>query len=612
MFKYDYLKIATVTPKTKIGHPLENVKEIIKSIQLVPNAKIILFPELSITGYSLGDWFFQNSLYNEFQDALKYLVDASSNQVLIVGGILRLNSTLLNVAYVIQNKHILGVVPKQFLPKSHEFNEPRYFMSGHKFMETITKCKIFNEEVPFGKIIFKANNYDISFGIEICGDLWNNYSPHIDLYYQGVDIVFNLSSSPFYVNKNQTRKLICKSASIKGQGAYVYTSTGASETSSDVIFASHQIAFECGIEKLNQVSFSFETIANYVDVDLEKIHYERLSNDWLEMNSSLNYQIVNYNLEESSDYSLEQLPTAFPFKLDEKAAQDIIDATSAALYKRLTHIGCETTIIGISGGLDSTLAFLFLVNAYQKYHLDLKKIIAVTMPGLATGNKTKSLAISLMEKLNVTSLEIQIKEEVEHHLALINHDTKTKDVTYENAQARYRTYLLMDLANKYNGIVIGTSDMSEIALGWSTFNGDQMAMYGLNSGIPKTAVKDLIAYFQKIYPNLSDELEKITKLPITPELTGDNQTTESIIGDYTINDFIMNSIFGNGYSKERIVYLLNKVFKLKNDQAINYYDNFMIRFKRNQFKRLTAPEGIKIFDFSMSPRSDYRFPGDMK
>lgn len=612
MFKHEYLKIAVVTPKTIIGHPLDNVKEIINSLKLVEKAEIVLFPELSITGYSIGDWFFQNSFYNEFEQSLKYLVNASSNQVLIVGGPLKINSDLLNVAYIIQNKRILGVVPKQFLPKTHEFNEPRYFKSGTEFMETIDTCNILNEEVPFGKIIFKAEKFNIKFGIEICADLWNNYSPHIDLYYQGADIVFNLSSSPFYVNKSHTRELMCESASIKGQGAYVYSSTGSSETSSDVIFTSHQIAYECGEKILNKVSFDFETISSYIDIDLEKIRYDRISNNRLDINSFIPYKHVIFNLEESEDYQLEQLPSAYPFNINDQAANDIIDATSAALYKRLTHIGCKKSIIGISGGLDSTLALLFLVKTYEKYHLDLKDIIGVTMPGLVTGQKSKSLACKIMEKLNITTLEIPIKEEVEHHLKLIGHDTITKDITYENAQARYRTYLLMDLANKNNGIVIGTSDMSEIALGWSTFNGDQMAMYGVNSGLPKTAVKQLVCYFKTIYPNLSDELEQILNMPITPELAGSDQTTESIIGDYTINDFIMYSIFGNGYSKERIVYLLNNVFKLDQDISIKYYENFMKRFKRNQFKRLTAPEGIKVFDFSLSPRSDYRFPGDMK
>lgn len=612
MFKYNYLKIATISPKVIIGHPFENVKEILESAKSVPDAEILLYPELSITGYSIGDWFFQNSLYDEFEKALEYLVDESSNQVMVVGGILRLNSALLNVAYVIQNKKILGVIPKQFLPKSHEFNEPRFFMSGKNFIKSIKKCNILNMEVPFGRIVFKAEKFDVTFGIEICGDLWNNYSPHIDLYYQGVDIVLNLSASPFYVNKSETREIICRSASIKGQGAYVYSSSGTNETSSDIIFASHQIAYTCGEKILSELSFEFASTANYIDIDLEKIRYERISNDWLEINSSLDYQVVSFELSESETYQMTRWPSSCPFKLNDAKAKQIIDATTAALYKRLTHIGCQKSIIGISGGLDSTLALLFAVETYKKYGLDLKNILAVTMPGLATGIRTKSIAKKIMEKLNVTSMEISIKEEVENHLKLIGHNAKTKDITYENAQARYRTYVLMDLANKHSGIVIGTSDMSEIALGWSTFNGDQMAMYGLNAGLPKTAVRELVNYFKKIYPEIESELSEVVSMPISPELTSSTQTTESIIGYYEVNDFIMNAIFGNGYSKERIIFYLTNIFHLNLDESNRYYENFIRRFKYNQFKRLASPEGIKIFDFSLSPRGDYRFPGDMK
>ncbi len=612
MFKHNYVKIATISPKVMIGHPMENVKEILKCAKYAQDAQILLYPELSITGYSIGDWFFQNSLYEEFENALAYLINESRNQVLVVGGILRLNSALLNVAYVIQNQKVLGVIPKQFIPKSHEFNEPRFFMSGVEFMKNTKNCLVLNQEVPFGQIIFKASDVDFSFGIEICGDLWNNRSPHIDLYYQGVDLVLNPSASPFYVNKGRTRELICESASIKGQGAYAYSSSGVNETSSDIIFAAHQIVYVCGKKELSEESFSFDSIINYADIDLEKIRYERVSNDWLEVNSSLDYQMVNFTLTKTATYRLEKLPSAYPFALNDDSCKHIIDATAAALYKRLTHIGCKKSIIGVSGGLDSTLALLFLVYTYQKYQLDLKDIVGITMPGLATGDQSKSLAHRLMKKLNVTTREIPIKAEVEAHLKLIDHDAVTKDITYENAQARYRTYILMDVANKEQGIVIGTSDMSEIALGWSTFNGDQMAMYGLNSGLPKTAVKFMVNYLKQIYPEVLDELTEICEKPITPELTGADQTTEAVIGRYDINDFIMDSIFGNGYTKDRIVYLVNQIFRISTEEAESYYDNFLRRFKRNQFKRLASPEGIKIFDFSLSPRSDYRFPGDMK
>lgn len=296
----------------------------------------------------------------------------------------------------------------------------------------------------------------------------------------------------------------------------------------------------------------------------------------------------------------------------DKQLNDVIDALCKALYNRLSHIGINKVVLGVSGGLDSTLALLIITRCFEKYNLDKAGIIACTMPGLGTGSKSKNNAYNLAKALGIELREYNIKEETLHHFNLIGKFNEEKDVTYENIQARYRTLVLMNLANMYGAIVCGTGDMSEIALGWSTFNGDQMSMYNINGGLPKTIIRQLTAFFKNIYKDASEALDDVINLPISPELTSSNQLTEDMIGKYEINDFLMYHVFNNGASKDRIIHLIHHVFKLSLDDASSYYTNFMRRFKRNQFKRLTGPESIKIFRFSFGPRCDFKFVGDVK
>lgn len=612
MYQYRYLKIATATPVIKIGDPKANAKTIIELAKKLNKAQIILFPELTVTGYTLGDWLFNSELLASHQEALTYLLKESTNQVWILGSVLEYNGSLYNVAYVIYNHQILGIVPKSYLPRSREFYEPRYFATISKEANDFQMIEVLGQMVPFGKILFKSIDNEVTFGVEVCADLWTNVSPHNDLFTSGAEIVFNPSASTFNLGKKHSRLGLCQSASYKGQGAYVYTSNGITETSSDVIFSGHQIVCQVGDILVDSEELAFTDTYHYADIDLEKIKFKRNSTGYLHDFSTGNFKIVNFNLEKSSDFELIQLPSRTPFIVSFDDLEDIITVTTAALYKRLTHIGTKKSVIGVSGGLDSTLALLFCVECYKKYNLPLTDIIGVTMPGLATSQKSKSLAVNLMDKLGISSVNISIEEEVLHHLNLIDHNGTTKDITYENAQARYRTLILMNLANKEKGIVIGTSDMSEIALGWSTFNGDQMAMYALNSGLPKTTVRQLVKYFINKYPNLNAELTEVVNAIISPELTDQTQSTESTLGSYEINDFILHGLFMEGMSKKRLIFLLKKVFNLNENDAITYYERFMKRFKANQFKRLASPEGIKIFELSLSPRGDFRFPGDMK
>lgn len=613
MLQNNYLRIATCVPKVHLGNPMKNVEEITKMISQIKDASIILFPELAITGYSIGDWMTNNELLEQANLALDTLVQSSNQQIIIVGGPLQYNSKLYNVAYVIQNKKIIGAVPKMHLPSYREFFERRIFESGSEFYKEFVVVKQGNYEFPFGELLFDSEF--VKFGIEICEDLWQNNAPHIDLYDNGAHIVFNLSTSTFQINKSERRRMICDNASFLGSGAYVYTSTGISETSSDILYSGHMIVCECGEVLVDDESLSKEENFHLVDIDLEMINYNRRVLNTTNHTDYNHLSKVSFNLRPELEVLLpiNREISSFPFSLKtNKNKQDVIDVVSTALYHRLKHIGIKKVVLGVSGGLDSTLALLMINYCFEKYNLDKSGIIAITMPGLGTGQKSKNNAYNLCQGLNINLREIAIGEEVKHHFQLIGKDDENKDITYENIQARYRTLILMNVANKENAIVCGTGDMSEIALGWSTFNGDQMSMYNLNGGLPKTTIRELTDYFITIYPSLKDALEKVINLPISPELTSSQQLTEDIIGKYEINDFIMYHTFIRGASKNRIKYLLMQVFDLTIDKALSYYDNFMKRFCRNQFKRLTGPESIKIFSFSFSARSDLHFPGDMK
>ena len=379
--------------------------------------------------------------------------------------------------------------------------------------------------------------------------------------------------------------------------------------------AGHMIATECGEVLLNHEALNEEEVCKNVDIDLTKIQTSKLVKNAHQSIRKVGIEAVPYCLRLECDLlkKIDRNICSNPFSLKtDTDKENVIDVLSNALYYRLKHIGIKKVVLGVSGGLDSTLALLICNRCFEKHNLDKSGIIAITMPGLGTGSKSKNNAYGLCNALGINLKEIDIKEEAIHHFNLIGKNDDKKDVTYENIQARYRTLVLMNLANLHGAIVVGTGDMSEIALGWSTFNGDQMSMYNLNGGLPKTIIRELTSYFIKLYPSSKESLQGVIDLPISPELTGSNQLTEDMIGKYEINDFLMYHVFNNGASRDRIASLIHQVFSLSLDDGYSYYDNFMKRFIRNQFKRLTGPESVKIFEFSFGPRSDYKFPGDMK
>ncbi len=611
--KHNFIKVAVASPKVAIGHPIANTKEILQIIKSDQKNAIFLFPELAIPGYSLGDWIFNREVIQESYDALALLLENNDNHLVIVGTLLEYNSALYNVSVVIEGSKILGIIPKVYLPRNNEFYDSRFFVSGESFFENPTQIEVLGQKVNFGSTIFTSSNDEITFGVEICADAWSPASPNNTLYLQGAEVVFNCSASTFYVGKSSVRVDLCRSASLKGCGAYIYTSSGASETSSDVLYTGHQIVSVNGDIILNNEQLTFESCISYVDIDMEAIKYARLTKGWFNTKREKNIiPKIGFTTPKYENYCFDTLPSAHPFVTSVDESNQIIDVVTCALYKRMCYAKADGMVLGISGGLDSTLALLMCVEMAKRYQFDLKKIHACTLPALATTSTSKNIAKKLMAKLNVDDIEIPIGAAVEEHLEMIGHDQNLKDVTYENAQARYRTLVLMNYANKSKSLVVGTGDMSEIALGWCTFNGDHMSMYNINSGLPKTAVKNLVNHFISKYPEIKDELLHVVNALITPELTSGSQSTEAIIGKYEVNDFIMYQILARGSSKDRLVVLLNAIFNLSNDEASTYYDNFMKRFKSQQYKRLSGPEGIKVFEVSLSPRSDFRMPGDMK
>ncbi len=609
----NYIKVALVTPKVCLGNPLQNANEILKAVNKQKNADILVFPELSITGYSLGDWVFNRELLEQAKLALKKLVEASTKQVMIVGMPLEVTGAIYNCAVVIQNKKILGIIPKVNLPDSGEFYEKRFFTSGKKFLDKPIQIDLWGDSVKFGQQIFYNPLTSCYFGVEICGDLFGQSNPHQFLYQNGADVVFNISASTYHLHKKEIRLHLINDTSYRFKGTYLYVSNGPSDSTSDMTYSGHQIASVCGDTIFNKETLSLDTVINVIDVDIDSIRFVRYSDGYAKGQSHILPEYTPFDIFRDTIYQLEKLPDTDPFvpkKMED--FEEIIDVTTTCLKHRLDYVGVKKVVIGISGGLDSTLALLFCYSCFKKYGLDVKGIIAVTMPGLGTGSKSKNIARNLMNKLGVDAREVSIKKEAMLQLKALGHGNEEKDVTYENVQARLRTMYLMNLANLEKGIVIGTGDLSEIALGWSTFNGDQMAMYNLNANLPKTMVKALVQYYINVFPQVKLELKKVYRAIITPELTGSDQATEDKIGKYQINDFIMYHIFVEGASKEKIVYLVTQVFKLTDEEAGAYYDRFMNRFKHNQYKRLASPEGIKIYSFTLCARGEYRFPGDMK
>lgn len=625
--EYGFVKVASAVPTVKVADCRHNAGQMAEMIADAANqnVEIIIFPELSITGYTCGDLFAQSVLLEEAEKSLEWLVaETQSLPVISIVGIPHPhNGSLINAAVVFQSGKILGVVPKTFLPNYKEFYEKRWFASALQTPECVTS--ICGQRVPMQRdMLFATGN--TTFGVEICEDLWSTIPPSSFLSLEGAEIVFNMSADNDCVGKHSYLRDLVKQQSARCIAGYVFSSCGFGESTTDVVFAGTSIICDNGSIIAEGERFAMDRRMTVGEIDVESIRNDRRVNTTFAESRGLHSrQAVTINAlpQTPSALNLTRAVNPLPFvpsgsKLD-SCCEEIFAIQSTGLAQRFAHTHAETTVIGISGGLDSTLALLVAVNTFDKLHKDRKNIIGVTMPGFGTTDRTYTNALCLMKSLGVTIREISIKDSCIQHFNDIGHDINVHDVTYENSQARERTQLLMDIANQRNGMVIGTGDLSELALGWATYNGDHMSMYGVNASVPKTLVKHLVAW---IANRLDDETAKTTLLdivdtPISPELIPADkngnikQKTEDIVGPYELHDFFLYNLLRHGFSPKKIFALAQIAFDGEFDNATikKWLTTFCRRFFNQQFKRSCLPDGPKI-GLSLSPRGDWRMPSD--
>ncbi len=627
MDNYGFVRVASAIPTLKVADCFHNVEQMQHLIEkaTAESVAIVCFPELSITGYTCNDLFFQKRLLENSEKALVKLMNDTEklNIISIVGMPFQINGRLFNVAVVFSKNKVLGVVPKVNIPNNNEFYEKRWFHSGENIFQSIT---IANQEVTLSsKLLFETSSF--RFGIEICEDLWSPIPPSSQLAIEGAELIFNLSASNELVGKQSYRKQLIKHQSASCHCGYIYTSAGYGESTTDMVFSGIGMVAENGSIVAENKRFSTQSELVITDIDVEKLQAERLRNSNFFNKKIGEYKTINL------DYSFERLFTKkddfkreiapYPFiptneKRDE-SCQEIFSIQSLGLAKRWEHTKAKTLIIGVSGGLDSTLALLVCVKTADLLGYDRKRVIGVTMPGFGTTDRTYHNAVNLMKSLGITTQEISIRDASIQHFKDINHDINQHDVTYENVQARERTQILMDLANKEFGFVVGTGDLSEMALGWSTYNGDHMSMYAVNSSIPKTLVRYLVKWASSQFDASSQMiLSDIVDTPISPELLPADdkgkiaQKTEEIIGSYELHDFFLYYFVRFGFTPEKIVFLAEKAFEKKQtkEEIQKVMKTFLRRFFSQQFKRSCVPDGPKVGSINLSPRSDWRMPSD--
>ena len=624
-----FVKVASAIPKVKVADCRHNVVEINRLIQeaATSDVQIIVFPELSITGYSCGDLFFQQVLQ---EDALQGMLEIAERTahldiISIVGLPIVIGQQLLNAAAVIQQGHILGLIPKSYLPNYKEFYEQRWFTSA--FDNRISECDIHGEHIPVGNDLLFATP-EVTFGIEICEDLWAPVSPSSYLAMQGAEIIFNLSASDECVGKHKYLRNLISQQSGRLIAGYVYSSCGFGESSTDVVFGGNALICENGSILCEGKRFYYDPQLVIADMDVDCLKNERLANTTFKTNQSHvampSPRIIMTGPLAKEGKLLNRTISSHPFIPDsedyDETCNEVISIQCAGLAKRITHTQAKSVVVGISGGLDSTLALLICIRTFDRLGLDRKGIIAITMPGFGTTRRTYINAVKLIETLGCSLKEIDIKEACRVHLKDIGHPKELHDTVYENTQARERTQILMDIANQFNGIVIGTGDLSEIALGWSTYNGDHMSMYAVNSGVPKTLVKYLVQWIadNKTDSALRTILLDIISTPVSPELlpSGENeeieQRTEDVVGPYELHDFFLYHFIRYGATPRKILYLATIAFADSYDESIIKYwlSIFTRRFFAQQFKRSCMPDGPKVGSVSLSPRGDWRMPSD--
>ncbi len=633
-----FLKVAAAIPTVKVADIAHNVKEMETQMTLADSqgCEIICFPELSLTGYTCQDLFDQQLLLEESEKAVVHVMEFTRTVHIacILGFPLYHRGMLFNCAAVIQNGKVLGFVPKTFLPNYKEFYERRWFTPSTALPTNYTVA-FYGQKVPMGTdLLFTLN--DVKFGIELCEDLWAPTPPSVRLALEGAHLIFNLSASNDIIGKHTYIRQLVAGQSARLNAAYIYAGCGFGESTQDVVFGGKAIIAENGHILSEAERYMLQSRFITADVDLDLIRAERRSNSSYSqsiehISSSAPYRQVDletyaYGRE---DCALQRPILPHPFvpegeELDARC-EEILCIQSQGLATRLHHTGARHVVVGISGGLDSTLALLVCVNAFDRLGLDRKGIVGVTMPGFGTTNRTYRNAQDLMQSLGVTVREIPIGPSVLQHFADIGHDAQQHDVTYENAQARERTQILMDVANQVGGFVVGTGDLSELALGWATYNGDHMSMYAVNSSVPKTLVQHLVRWVAEHVAEAGsrDTLLDIIDTPISPELLPadqeDNitQVTEDLVGPYELHDFFLYYVLRFGFRPTKIFRMAQRAFDGRNgrpqysDATIaQWLNTFFRRFFTQQFKRSCLPDGPKVGSCALSPRGDWRMPSD--
>ena len=649
---YGYVKVASAIPAVRVGDVAYNVEQI-ENLVIQAEGKgveVIVFPELSLTGYTCQDLFRQQLLLDRVEQGVMRLMDFTRKLdiIAIVGAPVPVGNLLLNCAVVIQKGHVLGMVPKFYLPNYSEFYEKRWFASAQDLrdMELRYAGNVVNMTADIQ--LFRTAD-GVLFGIEICEDVWAPAPPSNKLALAGADIVFNLSASDELIGKHDYLKSLLSQQSARTMTGYVYSSCGFGESTQDVVYGGNAMIYENGKLLAEAARFSLEPQIMMTQIDVEKLRSERRGNStYVNAQRNVKFSLLDkqfairiidaFPKEMEREFKLERTVSPHPFipamEDMEVSCEEIFNIQVMGLVKRLVHTHAETAVIGISGGLDSTLALLVCVKAFDKLKRSRKGIVGVTMPGFGTTGRTYNNAMELMRSLGITVKEVSIVDAVTQHFEDINHDISVHDVTYENSQARERTQVLMDMANKLNGMVVGTGDLSELALGWATYNGDHMSMYGVNASVPKTLIRYLVNYVaqREVDDQSAQTLQDIIDTPISPELIPADemgniqQKTEDLVGPYELHDFFLYYFLRFGFSPKKIFMLAKNAFIENKSKRVKLgpndpetYDEetikkwlrvFVRRFFSQQFKRSCLPDGPKVGSVSLSPRGDWRMPSD--
>ena len=629
--KYGFVNVAAAVPTVKVADVEYNIHQIEGLIAQAEDhgVEIIVFPELCITGYSCQDLFKEQLLLDHAEEGIVKLLDFTRklNTIVIVGLPVVVNGLLYNCAAVLQSGTLLGIVPKAYLPNYGEFYEKRWFASSQDLNPTDIYFAGSPVHVSAEPQVFVTRD-GVKFGIEICEDVWAPTPPSNNLALAGADIIFNLSASDELIGKHTYLKSLLSQQSARMISGYVYSSCGFGESTQDVVYGGNAIIFENGRLLAEGDRFSLQPQLKMCQIDIEALHVERRTNTTF-INAQRGAQAREIVCKQTAQkvFKLTRNIDPYPFipksENMQESCEEILNIQVMGLVKRLYHINGKKAVIGISGGLDSTLALLVAVKAFDKLGLDRKGIVGITMPGFGTTDRTYNNALKLMETLGVTIREISIAKAVTQHFADIQHDAEIHDITYENSQARERTQILMDVANQENAIVVGTGDLSELALGWATYNGDHMSMYGVNAGVPKTLIRYLVSYVAG--EMATETLLDIVDTPISPELIPADeqgnikQKTEDLVGPYELHDFFIYYFLRYGFSPKKIFLLAKRAFCTPTENKAALYDEetvkkwlttFCRRFFNQQFKRSCLPDGPKVGSISLSPRGDWRMPSD--